>query len=238
KSIAMQTALSCVGMRRCPTAACAPAVQKPISAGTLIAVGQTVWFRISNGSTCGSSVDPNTRTTAVRVATANPGGLLNMNTIPKTIAAIALAASLSVCNCFGQSLGNAGTIQGTVVDPSGASVAGAVATLFNPVSGYKQSVVAASDGSFRLVNIPPNPYRLEVTASGFDVFPLDVSIKNAIPIRVKAVLAVAGGKTTVTVEAAGADILENDPSAHVDVDRSLMMKLPVFDPGAGLSEAI
>jgi hypothetical protein len=54
-------------------------VQKPISAGTLIAVGQTVWFRISNGSTCGSSVDPNTRTTAVRVATANPGGLLKKN---------------------------------------------------------------------------------------------------------------------------------------------------------------
>ena len=162
----------------------------------------------------------------------------NMNTMQKTIAAFTLAASLCVCNCFGQSLGNAGTIQGTVADPSGASVARAVVTLSNPVSGYKQTVAAASDGSFRLVNIPPNPYHLEVTASGFDTFPLDVSIKNAIPIQVKAVLAVAGGKTTVTVEAAGADILENDPSAHVDVDRTLMMKLPVFDPAAGLSEAI
>jgi Carboxypeptidase regulatory-like domain len=161
-----------------------------------------------------------------------------MNMMPKTIAAIALAASLSVCNCFGQSLGNAGTIQGTVSDPSGGSVARAVVTLANPVSGYKQSVVTAADGSFRLVNIPPNPYRLEVTASGFDVFSQDVSIKNAIPIQEKAVLAVAGGKTTVTIEAAGADILENDPSAHVDVDRSMLMKLPAFDPGGGLSEAI
>ncbi len=140
--------------------------------------------------------------------------------------------------CFGQSLGNAGTIQGTVVDPSGASIAGAVATLSNPVTGYRQSVVAAADGAFRMVNIPPNPYHLEVTAAGFEIFSQDISIKNAVPMQVKATLAVAGGKTTVTVEAAGADVLENDPSAHVDVDRSAMLKLPVFDPGAGLSEAI
>jgi hypothetical protein len=41
----------------------------------------------------------------------------------------------------------------------------------------------------------------------------------------------------VNVEAAG-DIVENDPSAHVDVDRSLMIKLPTVDPAASLSEAI
>src|SRR5262249_15475937 len=40
-----------------------------------------------------------------------------------------------------------------------------------------------------------------------------------------------------TVEAA-ADTLEINPSAHVDVDRSLMLKMPVLDPAAGLSEAI
>lgn len=41
----------------------------------------------------------------------------------------------------------------------------------------------------------------------------------------------------MNVEAAG-DIVENDPSAHVDVDRSLMIKLPTVDPAASLSEAI
>jgi hypothetical protein len=156
----------------------------------------------------------------------------------KTAAVATLAIFFFACDCFGQSLGNAGTIQGTAVDPSGASVAGAVATLSNPVTGYKQSAVAAADGSFRLVNIPPNPYHLEVMASGFQVFSRPVSVKNAIPIQVRAALEVAGGKTTVTVEADGVNILENDPSAHVNVDRSALMKLPVFDPAAGLSEAI
>ena len=40
------------------------------------------------------------------------------------------------------------------------------------------------------------------------------------------------------MEAAGADVLENDPSAHVDVDRTSMMKIPAFDPGGSLSQAI
>jgi hypothetical protein len=136
-----------------------------------------------------------------------------------------------------QSLGNAGTIEGVIVDQTGASVPQAQIHLSNAVSGYSQTVTAGQDGSFRLANIPPNPYHLEVVAPGFDPFAQDVSIRNAIPIQVKATLAVAGAQSTVTVEAA-ADTLENNPSAHVDVDRSLMLKLPVFDPAAGLSQAI
>ena len=74
---------------------------------------------------------------------------------------------LGALSLSAQSLGNAGTIEGTVTDPSGASVPDAVVTIGNAVSGYKQSVNTARDGSFRLVNIPPNQYHLEVTAAGF-----------------------------------------------------------------------
>jgi hypothetical protein len=158
----------------------------------------------------------------------------------RTLAVVALGLLFSILThpVFGQSLGNAGTIGGTVVDPTGAAVPGATVTIRNPVSGYRQSTTTAADGSFRLSNIPPNPYRLEATASGFGVSAQDVEIRNAIPVQVKATLALAGAQTTVNVEAAGATIVENDPSDHVDVDRSLMMKLPAVDPAASLSEAI
>ncbi len=136
-----------------------------------------------------------------------------------------------------QSLGNAGTIEGTVVDPSGAVVPQAEVSVHNAVSGYVQSVPTGSDGSFRLGNIPPNPYHLEVKASGFAVFSQEVDIKNSVPLQVKATLALAGANTTVTVEGV-AEALENDPSAHVDVDRSSMLKIPSFDPAGGLSQAI
>jgi hypothetical protein len=139
---------------------------------------------------------------------------------------------------FGQSLGNAGTIEGTVVDPSGAAVAKAVVTIHNAISGYNQATTTALDGSFRFSNIPPNPYHLEVTAPGFNVFSQDAAIRSAVPVQIKATLTLAGAKTSVTVEGAGSDILEVDPSAHIDADRTLLMKIPAIDTGGGLSQAI
>ncbi|HVW87463.1 MAG TPA: TonB-dependent receptor [Bryobacteraceae bacterium] len=137
-----------------------------------------------------------------------------------------------------QSLGNAGTIEGSVMDPSGAAIPKAEVRIANAVSGYKQSVAADNSGAFRLLNVPPNQYHLQITAPGFSPYSQDVTIRNAVPVPVKATLALAGSTTSVTVEATGADVLETDPSAHVDVDQSLFSKLPAVSPGAGLSDAI
>jgi hypothetical protein len=158
----------------------------------------------------------------------------------KRLIALGLYAMMAVLpdRTLAQSLGNAGTVEGVVVDQSGALVSGADIRVSNAISGYSQTAKTASNGSFRLVNIPPNPYHLEVTASGFNVFAQDINIRNAIPVQVKATLDVAGSKTTINVEATGADVLENDPSAHVDVDRTQMLKLPYSDPAGGLSQVI
>ena len=137
-----------------------------------------------------------------------------------------------------QSLGNAGTVQGTLTDPSGAVVPGAMVTIANAVSGYKQTVTTDMDGAFRLVNVPQNPYHLEAMAAGFAPLTQDVTVRSAIPLQLKLKLLLAGGQSSVTVEAAGADVLENDPSAHIDVDRSLFLKLPASDASSGLSQAI
>src|SRR6202011_5771505 len=37
---------------------------------------------------------------------------------------------------------------------------------------------------------------------------------------------------------ASGSIIENDPSAHVDVDRNSIMKIPAVDPAGGLSQTI
>src|SRR5438128_2232864 len=154
------------------------------------------------------------------------------------ISALGLFGLASSSRMFGQSLGNAGTIEGNVLDPSGAAVANASVNIRNAITGYRQTTTTGTDGSFRIGNIPANPYHLEVMASGFAPFSQDVTVRNALPVQVKATLALAGSKTTVVVEAAGADILEVEPSAHVDVDRSQMLKIPAIDPGGSLSQAI
>src|SRR5215469_12139192 len=101
----------------------------------------------------------------------------------KYLAFAGFCALLSAIPSFAQSLGNAGTVEGTVVDQSGGAVVGADVSIRNAVSGYNQTAKTAANGSFRLVNIPPNPYHLEVKASGFEAFAQDISIRNAIPIQ-------------------------------------------------------
>ena len=98
-----------------------------------------------------------------------------------------------------QSLGNAGTIEGSVLDPSGAAIVKAEVTIHNTITGYRQSTVSGADGSFRLVNIPPNPYHLQINVSGFAAFSQDVDIRNAIPVQVKATPTVAGATTSANV---------------------------------------
>jgi hypothetical protein len=153
--------------------------------------------------------------------------------------ALALAVLLLLTGlAFAQSLGNAGTIMGTVADPSGALVPKATVTITNAVTGYKQSVASGPDGAFRLTNIPPNPYHLEVSAPGFSAFTQEVTIRNSVAIEVKATLPVAEAVSSVNVEASGGAVVETDPSAHVDVDRSAFQRLPESSPGGGLADAI
>lgn len=137
-----------------------------------------------------------------------------------------------------QSLGNAGTIDVTAVDQTGAVVPNAAAELRNPLSGYLRTDQTDSAGKCTFTNVPPNQYHLEVKASGFSAFEQDVTVRTTVPISIRAALSLAGASARVTVEASGADILEQAPYAHNDVDQSQIVKLPSTTPATGLSDVI
>ncbi len=151
---------------------------------------------------------------------------------------LAMSASLSARDAEPQSLGNTGTVQGIVTDPSGAAVPGAKITLRSGVTNYTQSATTNATGAYKLINIPPNPYRLEADVPGFTKFSQEVVIRNSVPVEVPITLAVATAGTTIDVEATGLTQVEVDPSAHVDADREQLLKLPSGSPGAGLGPAI
>ena len=135
-------------------------------------------------------------------------------------------------------MGNAGTIQGTVTDPSGAALPNANVTILNRVSNYRQATKTDNNGAFRFNSVPPNPYHMEIRAASFAVAEQDVEVRGAVPLDLKITLALAGTQTSVTVEADGADLLENVPFAHNDVDAKTLQKLPTSTPGSGLSDAV
>jgi hypothetical protein len=152
-----------------------------------------------------------------------------------------VAITLVFCSTnriWGQALGNAGTIEGTVTDPSGAVLPSAMVTILNRLTNYRQTATTDSKGAFRLTNIPQNPYHVEVSAPNFATSTQDVDVRSTVPVTLKVSLMVAGTQQSITVEANGADLLENVPYAHNDVDISSLSKLSVSSPGAGVSDAV
>ncbi len=163
---------------------------------------------------------------------------MNRSVVSKALLLVAIAVLTTANKGTAQSLGNAGTVQGSITDPSGAALPGAKVTAQNPVSGYTQTVTSGANGAFRLLNLPTNTYHVMVSASGFAPVSEDVVIRSSLPIGLNLKLKLASTGTTVEVESAGQDLIEADTSAHIDVDRSTLAKLPTFDPAGSLSQAI
>ncbi len=149
------------------------------------------------------------------------------------VAALALAVSLPA-----QSLGNAGTVEGRVTDPSGAAIPGAEVVLINRLTGYRNTATSDAAGAYKLTNIPPNQYHLEATATGFSALDQDVAVRSSVPLSLDLKLTLASEKTVVNVEGYGADLLEDVPFAHNDVDRESFSKLTLTSPASGLSDAV
>jgi hypothetical protein len=156
----------------------------------------------------------------------------------RRIAVFALVLGLLFCGVSSKAQGNAGSIEGTVKDPSGSSVANATVEISYPVSGYTRTVVTGADGSFRFPNVPFNTYHLVVTASGFAPFTEDVDVRSTVPITVQIGLKIGTAATSVTVEANGGDLVENESTFHTDVDRGLFDKLPLESASSSFSSLV
>jgi hypothetical protein len=137
-----------------------------------------------------------------------------------------------------QSVGNSGSINGSVVDPTGAVVSNANVDIRNPVSGFDRSTTTDATGKFAFTNVPFNPYHLTVTATGFSSFAQDVEPRSSVPVSVAISLKVSGSTTQVSVEAEGGDLIENDSTFHTDVDRNLFDKLPLESQSSSVSSLV
>jgi len=60
-----------------------------------------------------------------------------------------------------------GSISGTVVDQSGAVIAGARVTLTGEDQSLNQEVLSGSDGQFSFAKVAPGPFQLTITSAGF-----------------------------------------------------------------------
>jgi len=133
-------------------------------------------------------------------------------------------------------LGNSGSIEGVVKDPSGGVVAGATVEISHAVSGFHRETATGSDGSFKFTNVPFNSYHLAVTAGGFENYTQDVDVRSAVPTAVQISLKIGTAVQTVNVEAK--DLVENESTFHTDIDRGLFDRLPLESASSSVSSLV
>ena len=149
---------------------------------------------------------------------------------------VALVLSFPWTPAAAQTGSTSGTVVGVVSDPSGAVVPGATVEIVNSLTGYQRSRSTDGQGRFSFSNVPLNPYHVIVSKEGFETFAENVDVRSSVPVNVKASLRLGVATSSVTVEAS--PLLEREPAAHTDVDRSLFDKLPLESASSGLSSLV
>jgi carboxypeptidase family protein/TonB-dependent receptor-like protein len=134
--------------------------------------------------------------------------------------------TLNTFSLFAQSPN--GNINGLVSDPSSAAVVGAEVVAVNDVTGVQYTTKSNGEGIYVLPNLPPGPYRVQVSKIGFKtLIKPDIILNVQDSLSINFTLLVGAFHEIVTVE--GGAPLVNTESAAVStvVDRQFAENLPM-----------
>ena len=95
-----------------------------------------------------------------------------------------------------------GSLNGTVVDPSGAAVAGATVSATNPAINVTQITTTQNTGFFQIFNLPIGTYTVKVSMQGFETTELKgIQVQEARATTINAALKVGQASESVEVTA-------------------------------------
>ncbi len=159
----------------------------------------------------------------------------NVSRLIAILFALGVGLAFTSPPAFSQS--TSGIVTGTVTDPNGAVIPGATVELSNPVSGYSRSVTTDSTGDYRFYNLPFDQYTLTARSSNFAASSKVIRVSSTVPLTLPFRLQVGAVSSTVSVEAT-LGLVEQDPTFHADVDRSVINRLPIESPSSALSSIV
>jgi len=139
---------------------------------------------------------------------------------------IVVCLTLNTFSLFAQSPN--GNINGLVSDPSSAAVVGAEIVAANDVTGVQYTTQTNSEGIYILPNLPPGPYRIQVSKVGFKTL-----VKNDVVLNVQDSLAInftllVGAFHEIVTVQAGAPLVNTENAAvGTVVDRQFAENLPM-----------
>ena len=120
-----------------------------------------------------------------------------------------------------------GTIQGTILDPNGASVPGAKVTITSKSTGAKTSPEVTSSGTYNSGPLAPGDYLVRVEASGFKTLEqtMSVQVGNITPGTVT--LEIGSESTVVTVEGTALAVNTEQTTIQGVVTSTQIENLPI-----------
>ena len=139
--------------------------------------------------------------------------------------------------CFGQA--RIGSVQGVVKDPTGALVPNAKVTITQPVTGYNQTTQTDVQGSFKLVNIPFNTYKVRVEAIGFHPDEESIDLETTIPLSLELSVSLEEATAAVTISTTGSAMLETDRTASdTDLNQTILERPVGASPSRGIEAMV
>ena len=153
-----------------------------------------------------------------------------------------LAWGFLLASGFAFAQSNFASLSGRIEDSSHAPVEGARVLLTAKDTGAARSALSNGDGLFEAVNLPPGAYSLEVTATGFAVLSLEVTLevnqhmgldlKMELSTRRETVAVTAAAETLKTQDASLGEVVEPRSIADLPLNGRMLLDLALTVPGA------
>jgi len=122
----------------------------------------------------------------------------------------------------------AGSINGLVSDPSTAAVVAAEVVAVNDVTHVQYTTKTNTEGIYVLPNLPPGPYRLQVSKVGFKtIIKPDIALEIQGALSINFTLPIGAAFEIVTVEGGASMINATDASVSTVVDQTYVQNMPL-----------
>lgn len=134
--------------------------------------------------------------------------------------------ALNTFSLFAQSPN--GNINGLVSDPSSAAVVGAELVAVNDVTRVQYTTKTNGEGIYVLPNLPPGPYRIQVSKIGFKtLIKPDIVLNVQDSLSINFTLLVGAFHEVVTVEGGAPVLNTTDGSVSTVVDQNYVANMPL-----------
>jgi len=121
-----------------------------------------------------------------------------------------------------------GNINGLVSDPTGAAVAEVEIVAVNDVTGVQYTTKTNSEGIYLLPNLPPGPYRVQVSKVGFKtIIKPDIVLNVQDALSINFTLPIGAFHEIVTVEGGAPLVNTDNATVSTVVDRQFAENLPM-----------